>query len=148
MWRFLLISAFLVTVTVFPDSAYADSFVSDPGAPTKGVVGHHGIRCIGEASAEGHSLRYVIYVGADEDEAPTGGSISAREKSWQESYCFAKIQEEMPRWAAHAYNGEYCLLWNPSARIPGVGEPKDLYCYTKPSLSLSPGDIRITIQRL
>lgn len=145
--RFALVAALALVASsgVVPalptETAHADSFTIDPGAP-KGVIGYDGIRCIGEADAGGHHFRYVAYVGADGDEPADS------EHAWQASECNRILKVDMVRWAATPYNGEYCLLWHPDARNPGIDEPPDLYCYRKPAVHLDPASIKVTIQRV
>jgi hypothetical protein len=64
-------------------TAHAETVVWDDGPP-KGVVGADGIRCIGTASAGGHTYTSVKYVGADAGEM---SSDPQRERNWQRSQC-------------------------------------------------------------
>jgi hypothetical protein len=119
--------------------AHAESYVSEPETP-KGVAGHGGIRCVGEAAGDGHSFRMVMYFGANGPEA--------RERAWQASRCESKMRAAVVAWAATAYDGRYCLKWHPTARIRGHNEPDDLYCYRKPAVKIAPGDVKVTVERL
>ena len=119
--------------------AHAESYVSDMGPP-KGVVGHGGIRCVGEAAADGHTFRLVMYFGANGD--------MNRERAWQASRCESKMRAAVVAWAGTAYDGRYCLAWHPESRIRGHNEPDDLYCYTKPAVKIAPGDVKISVERM
>src|SRR5688500_15337217 len=127
----------LVAVFLLPLPAHAESYVSAPEMP-KGMDG--GIRCIGEASADGHSLRMVMYFGANGD--------VERERAWQASRCEAKMRRAVVAWAAAEYDGRYCLKWNPNSRIAGHNEDPNLYCYKKPAMTVVPSDVKITVERL
>ena len=145
-----LIAVLLAFVLFTPGLAHAESYVIDSG-PQKGVVGYDGIRCIGEATYQGHSFRYVVYVGADADEM---SGNPARERAWQESECRYSLMSEtsygsMVNWIRRPYDGELCLLWHPDARLRGVDEPEDLYCYKKPAFpDFDPKIIKMTIERV
>jgi hypothetical protein len=129
----------LVAVFLLPLPASAEAFVSEPEVP-KGVAGHGGVKCIGEAAGDGHSFRLVMYFGANGD--------MDREQAWQASRCEAKMRAAVVAWAATAYDGRYCLKWHPTSRIAGHAEDPDLYCYTKPAVTIQTGDIRVTVERL
>lgn len=129
----------LVAMLAMPDSAHAESYVSDMGPP-KGVEGHGGIRCVGEASGDGHDFRLVMYFGANGPEA--------RERAWQEARCETKMRRVVVAWAATAYDGRYCLKWFPTSRIAGHNEDPDLYCYRKPAVKIDPNDVKVRVERL
>lgn len=129
----------LVAIVGLPGSAHAESFVSEPEIP-KGVVGHGGIRCVGEASGDGHSFKMVMYFGAN--------GPADRERAWQESRCEAKMRRAVVAWAAAEYDGRYCLKWFPESRIRGHNEPDDLYCYRKPAVTIQPSAVKIRVERL
>jgi hypothetical protein len=119
--------------------ASAESYVSDMGPP-KGVVGHGGIRCVGEAAGDGHTFRLVMYFGANGD--------MDRERAWQASRCESKMRAAVVAWAGTAYDGRYCLKWHPESRIAGHNEDPDLYCYRKPAVKIAPGDVKISVERM
>jgi hypothetical protein len=129
----------LVALFLLPLPASAEAFVSEPEVP-KGVAGHGGVKCIGEAAGDGHSFRMVMYFGANGD--------MDRERAWQASRCESKMRRVVVAWAATAYDGRYCLKWHPTSRIRGHNEPDDLYCYTKPSVTIQPGDVKISVERM
>jgi hypothetical protein len=138
MRRFAVFLSLLVASMAVP-VASAESFTSDMGPP-KGVAGHGGIRCVGEASGDGHTFRLVMYFGANGPEA--------REQAWQASRCESKMRRAVVAWAGTAYDGRYCLAWYPESRIRGHAEPDDLYCSTKPSVKVAPGDVKVTVERM
>jgi hypothetical protein len=129
----------LIAMFLLPLPASAESYVSEPEVP-KGVAGHGGVKCIGEASADGHTFRLVMYFGANGD--------MNRERAWQASRCESKMRAAVVAWAATAYDGRYCLKWHPTSRIAGHAEDPDLYCYTKPSVTIAPGDVKISVERM
>jgi hypothetical protein len=138
MKRYAVLLSLLAAILAVP-VAHAESYVSEPEVP-KGVAGHGGIRCVGEASADGHTFRLVMYFGANGPEA--------RERAWQASRCESKMRAAVVAWAGTAYDGRYCLKWHPESRIRGHNEPDDLYCYTKPSATIQPGDVKISVERM
>jgi hypothetical protein len=129
----------LIAMFLLPLPASAESYVSDMGPP-KGVAGHGGVKCVGEASGDGHTFKLVMYFGANGPEA--------RERAWQASRCESKMRAAVVAWAGTAYDGRYCLKWHPTSRIAGHAEDPDLYCYTKPAVTIQTGDIRVTVERL
>jgi hypothetical protein len=129
----------LIAVFLLPLPASADAYVSEPEVP-KGVAGHGGIRCVGEAAGDGHSFRLVMYFGANGD--------MDRERAWQASRCESKMRAAVVAWAGTAYDGRYCLAWYPESRIRGHAEPDDLYCYRKPAVKIAPGDVKISVERM
>jgi hypothetical protein len=140
MKRYAVLLSLLAASMAAP-VVHAESYVSEPEVP-KGVAGHGGIRCIGEAAADGHTFRLVMYFGADADEDATS------ERAWQASRCESKMRRAVVAWAATAYDGRYCLKWHPTSRIAGHNEDPDLYCYTKPAVKIAPGDVKISVERM
>lgn len=104
----------LATVNV----AHAETIVLDEGPP-KGVVGQDGIRCIGTASAGGHTVTLVQYIGADGDEMANNPD---RERSWQSNYC---------EWAQRQTVGG----------VPGVFR-------FKYGIDIDPNDVKVSTERL
>jgi hypothetical protein len=86
----------LVALFLLPLPASAEAFVSEPEVP-KGVAGHGGVKCIGEAAGDGHSFRMVMYFGANGD--------MDRERAWQASRCESKMRRVVGGRAATAYHG-------------------------------------------
>jgi hypothetical protein len=144
----LLATAALMNPGAIP--AHAESYTAEHGAP-KGVIGHDGVKCIGEASYQGNSYRYVVWIGADAEEMASG---SDAERAWQENDCKRSLYDtnvpaSMASWIKRGYDGQYCLRTNPNARILGVGESEDDYCYTMPAFpDFDPSTIKMTIQRV
>ena len=104
MRRFsLALLAFVALLCIVPLSvprAHADSATFDPGPP-KGVVGNDGIACTGRATQEGHTLTYVVYIGADREEM---SSNPTRERSWQASYCQWALEHDMGGYFKYQYS--------------------------------------------
>jgi hypothetical protein len=138
MRRFAALLGLLVAMAAVP-VAHAESYVSEPEIP-KGVAGHGGIRCVGEAAGDGHTFRLVMYFGAN--------GPADREQAWQASRCETKMRAAVVAWAGTAYDGRYCLAWHPESRIAGHNEDPDLYCYTKPAVKIAPGDVKISVERM
>jgi hypothetical protein len=138
MKRYAVLLSLLACSMAVP-VVHAESYVSDMGPP-KGVAGHGGIRCIGEAAGDGHTFKMVMYFGAN--------GPAEREQAWQASRCESKMRRAVVAWAATAYDGRYCLKWHPESRIAGHAEPDDLYCYRKPAVKVAPGDVKISVERM
>lgn len=145
-----LVSLILALALFTPGLAHAESFVVERPAP-KGVVGFDGVKCIGEADYNGNHYRFVAYEGADADEM---ASDSGRERKWQENSCRRilyndQVYGSMATWIKRGYDGSLCLLWHPGARLRGVDEPEDLYCYVMPPApDFDPSTIKMTIERV
>lgn len=83
------------------DALYEDAVIDE--GPPKGVVGADGIACHGEASQDGHSLKYTNYVGADADRMsadPQG------ERAWQAAHCSWLLAEGMSGWFRYQHGVE------------------------------------------
>jgi len=77
----------LLVLMMAPTVAHAELVVWDEaedGGVPKGVVGHDGVRCIGEATAGGTTYRAIRYIGADAEEM---SSNPTRERNWQVEHC-------------------------------------------------------------
>jgi hypothetical protein len=89
--RYLAILAVLLALVLMPTVASAETFEWDPGPP-KGVVGHDGIACYGEASQGGHTAKLTNYVGAD---AGWMSSQPDRERAWQQAECRSMMESHL-----------------------------------------------------
>lgn len=151
MQRFFLLLAMLALYSATATPVSAESFVIEHPAP-KGVVGNDGIKCIGEASHNGNSYRYVAWVGADADEMASDHPDT--ERTWQMNDCKRSLYDpnvfgSMAMWIRHGYDGSLCLRTHPGARILGVGESEDDYCYVMPPApDFDPSTIKMTIERV